>query len=88
MSERFSIEIDASPWMDANGIESSVYLGDGCEPVYNSKLTYKELIDQELEAHTICGKLTGNNIEYADKFVTALEEAVAYARIRFEELQQ
>ena len=87
MSEKVYIEIDTSPWMDANGIESSVYLGDGCEPVYNSKLTYKELIDQELEAHTIFGKLTGNNIEYAEEFVIALEEAAAYARKRFEELQ-
>ena len=88
MSAKFSIEIDASPWMSSSGIEVVVYLGDGCEPVYKSSSTYKKLIDEEIESHTICGKLTDENTQRAEDFVVALEEAAVYARKRFEEFQQ
>lgn len=85
MSEKVYIEIDASPWMDAKGVNTSVFIGDG-EPCYADITTYKELIDKEIMAYTFCGKLTGDNIGYAEEFVIALEEAAVYARKRFEEL--
>lgn len=87
MSERVYIEIDASPWMDANGVTTSVFLGDAGEPSYENIFTFKELIDRELDAHTIHGKLTGDNVGYAEELVIALEEAAKYARTRFEELK-
>lgn len=91
MSEKYYIEIDASPWMDKNGINVSVYLGESCEPNFERIWTYEELIDSELDAHTVRGKLTNeyghDNIGTAEKSVIALEEAAVYARKRFEELQ-
>lgn len=92
MSEKVYIEIDASPWMDAEGVMSSVWLGDACEPCYENKKTYRELVKQELEAHTVHGKLTNeyghDNIATAEEFVIALEEAAKYARKKWEKLQK
>ena len=92
MSEKFYIEIDASPWMDVDGVSTAVWIGDACEPCYENKQTYEELIDKELEAHTVRGKLTNeyghNNIDSAERFVIAMEACAKYARRRFEELQK
>jgi hypothetical protein len=91
MENKVYIEIDASPWMDANGVLSSVWFGDACEPCYEKLETYEELIKKELESHTVRGRLTNeyghDNIGAAEKFVIALEEAAVHARALFEELQ-
>lgn len=91
MSEKVYIEIDAGAWLDATGVETTVYLGDASDPVYIKKETYEELIDLELNAHTVSGKLTRDkyfdNIAKAEDFVCILEEAAKYARKRFEELK-
>ena len=91
MSEKVYIEIDASPWMDAEGVMTSVWIGDACEPCYENRVSYEELVDKELEAHTVYGKLTNeyghDNIGSAEKFVIALEEAAVRARTLFEELK-
>ena len=87
ISEKVYIEIDASSWMDAKGVSTSVFFGDSCDPCYVDETTYKELIDQEIEAHTVFDKLTGDDIGRVEEFIVALEEAVVYARKRFEELQ-
>jgi hypothetical protein len=91
MSEKFYIEIDAGSWLDATGVETTVYLGDTCEPCYTNKESFEELIDKELEAHTVRGKLTNeyghDNIGSAEESVIALEQAAVYARKRFEELK-
>lgn len=91
MSEKFYIEIDAGSWLDATGVETTVYLGDTCEPCYVNKESFEELIDKELEAHTVHGKLTNeyghDNIGSAEESVIALEQAAVYARKRFEELK-
>ena len=90
MSEKVYIEIDAGTWLDATGVETTVYLGDACDPCYKNKESYEELIDKELETHTVRGKLTNqyghDNIGKAEKFVDALIDAATYARERFEEL--
>lgn len=91
MSEKFYIEIDAAPWMDAEGVLASVWLGDACEPCYEQRVSFEELIDKELESYTIQGKLTNehgyDSIGYAEEFVVALEEAAVRARALFEELK-
>ena len=91
MSEKVYIEIDAGAWLDATGVETTVYLGDASDPVYIKKETYEELIDFELHAHTVQGKLINDgrydNIAKAEDFVCILEEAAKYARKRFEELK-
>jgi hypothetical protein len=91
MTEKVYIEIDASAWLDATGVETVVYLGDACEPCYINKESYVELIDKELETRTFNGKLRRDsrfdNIAKAEAFVEILEEAAEYARNRFEELK-
>ena len=91
MSEKVYIEIDASSWFDADGVITSVWIGDACEPCYENKKTYRELVNQELEAHTVHGKLTNeygcDNIGAAEDFVRELETTALYARQRFEELK-
>jgi hypothetical protein len=91
MSEKVYIEIDAGTWLDATGVETTVYLGDACDPCYTKKESYVELINRELEAHTVHGKLTNvyghDNIGAAENFVLALEQAATYAYERFQELK-
>lgn len=90
MSEKVYIEIDASPWMDAKGVTTSVFMGDAGEPCYENLYTYEELIDKELYANTVYGVLTNkyghDSIDVAEAFVVALEQAAKYARERFESL--
>ena len=92
MSENYYIEIDASPWMDEKGVDVAVFLGESFEPNFTRIWTYEELVDNELQVHTVHGRLTNqngcDNIGKAEKSVIALEEAAVYARKRFEELQK
>lgn len=88
MTEKVYIEIDASPWMDENGVLASVWFGDACEPCYEHLTTYEELIDKNLEAFCVFGKLKGKNADDAELFVKKLEEVAVYARQRFEELKE
>lgn len=86
MSKSF-IQIDADSWMDANGIETTVFLGGNVsEPCFIHIDSYEDLIDRELEAHTFSGKLSGTNLKKAKDFVIALEKAAEYARKTVEEL--
>ena len=87
MTEEVYIEIDASPWIDEKGVLTSIWLGDACEPSYEQLFTYDELVDKELESHTVHGRLIGDNIDAAELFVKKLEEVAKYARKRFEELK-
>jgi hypothetical protein len=88
MSEKFYIEVDAGTWLTRTGAETTVFLGDACEPCFTNKESYEELIDKELEAYCIHGKFRKErDINLAGEFVDALEEAAVYARKRFEELK-
>ena len=90
MREKVYIEIDASPWMDAGGVDTTVYIGDTDEPAYSEVTSFEDLVDKELQAHTVHGKLTNeyghDNITPAEEFVVALEQTALYARKRFEDL--
>lgn len=88
MSEKTYIEIDASPWMDETGVLTSVWLGDACEECFEQLSTYEELVDKQLEAHTVRDKLFEDNADMAELFVKKLEEVAVYARKRFEELKE
>lgn len=80
------IEIDADSWADVNGIETTVFIGDSVEPCFVHLNSYEELVDKELKAHTVAGKLFGSNAKKAEGLVVALEEAAVYARKKFEAL--
>lgn len=91
LENKVYIEIDANAWMDAEGVLTSVWLGETCEPCYEERVSFEELVDKELESHTVHGRLTNeyghDNIGSAEKFVIALEEAAVRARALFEDLK-
>lgn len=91
VKQRLYVEIDASLWIDADGLTQSIYMGDASDPVYEKTTPFFELVDSELDAHTVNGVLTRkhgrDNIKIAEYFVTQLEDAAEYARKRFEGLK-
>ena len=87
MIERVCIELDASPWMDETGVMTSVWIGEACEPCFESTTSYEELVEKQLEAYTIHGRLTGDLADEAEIFVKKMEEVAKLARSRFEELK-
>ena len=87
MTEKVYIEIDATPWIDETGIVTSVWLGDAGEPCFEATSSYEELVEKQLEAYTIYGKLTADSFDEVELFVKKLEEVAKYARKRFEELK-
>ena len=81
------IQIDAGSWADAKGVETTVFIGDSDVPCFIHLESYEELVDKELNAHIVAGKLSITNLKKVEGLVTALEEAAAYARKRVEELR-
>lgn len=89
MAEKFYIEIDASPWLDSEGnIETGVYIGDGCEPVYLEKVSLIDLIDKELNAYTVpySGKIAEHHFEDVKSLLKNLKNAYQYAKSRAKEM--
>lgn len=82
------IEIDASPWMGCEGVESSVFLGDSGDPVFSKVYTYEELIFKELNSLAVHKKIRGPAVDDAQDFVDALHKAASYADKLFKELKE
>jgi hypothetical protein len=80
------IDIDVSPWLDEEGVISSLYFGNACEPAHEEILPYEQLIDRALESFTVRDVI--RDVDYADAeaFVKALEQAAAYARTKLESM--
>jgi len=82
------VRSELSAWMTDKGLQLCLYMGSDCEPVVDGLVSYKELIDQELEACRMPSgdktSLFGQYDHHADLFVEALEEAAAYARKELE----
>ena len=88
MSKSF-VEIDASPWLNANGtISTDVFFGETCEPAYTKSLTFEDLIDKELESFIIAatGKIAEHHTDQAKELIESLKRAVEFAERRVEEL--
>lgn len=82
------VEIDASPWMHSEGITVSLFLGDASESCYEEEFTYEDLIQKELETHSVCGKIFLNYAEEAEEFILKLEDAAKYARALFTKMKE
>lgn len=78
--------VECSPWLRADGILSSVYIGSQCEPAHEELFSYKELVDLELESYTISGKIPERCLDEVEEFVRTLEELGDYARKQMEKL--
>jgi len=78
--------VEVTPWFDEEGVFTSLYIGDACEPVYEGHTPYKELVDLELSSYTINGKIPEKHLDEVEEFVRTLEELGDYARKQMEKL--
>ena len=78
-----TIEIDISPWLDEEGLNIALFLGDFDVPI-ETQFSLKELIDEQIEAYTVAGKLIDPN--ELNCFVKSLRKAFKYAEKRVKEL--
>ena len=78
-----TIEIDISPWLDEEGLNIALFLGDFYVPI-ETQVSLKELIDEQIEAHTVAGKLLEPDI--LKGFIKSLRKAFKYAEKRVKEL--
>ena len=82
------IDIDMSPWLDEEGVISTLYFGNGCEPAYEETTPYEQLVDQTLESFTFRGVIRDIDYDDAEAFVKALEQAATYARTQLERMDR
>lgn len=89
MMEKSYIEIDAAPWLHAEGtISNAVYFGRDCEASYTKSMTLEELIDCELESfiNPKTNKIAEYHADDTKNLIKSLKRAVKYAKKRVKEL--
>jgi len=80
--KKMTIDIEVSPWLNEEGLAVNLYA------VYSDietdlKFTLEELVDNEINAHTIDGKLQEPWL--LDGVIQSLEKATEYAKRRVKE---
>jgi hypothetical protein len=78
-----TLDIDVSPWLDEDGLSIALFVGDE-DVAQDLNFTLEELIDRELDAHTVAGALV--ETEAAKQFIRSLRRAFKYAEKRVKEL--
>lgn len=78
-----TVEFDVSPWLDEEGFTVCLFAGASDEAL-GINFSLEELIDIELEAHTVNGKLL--EPDDVKGFVKSLRKAFKYAEKRVKEL--
>ena len=78
-----TIDFDVSPWLDEEGLTVCIFAGEADTSI-DVPFTLEELIDKEIESHTVAGKLIEPCI--LDAFVKSLRKAFKYAEKRVKEL--
>ena len=78
-----TVEFDVSPWLDEEGLTVCLFAGASDEAL-DINFSLEELIDIELESHTVAGALV--EPEPAKRFVKSLRKAFKYAEKRVKEL--
>ena len=78
-----TVEFDVSPWLDEEGLTVCLFAGESDEAL-GVNFSLEELIDIELESHTVSGALV--EPEPAKRFVKSLRKAFKYAEKRMKEL--
>jgi predicted DsbA family dithiol-disulfide isomerase len=89
MSEKKFLEIDAGAWLDHNGIEISVFIGEACEPCYVESTNLRDLIDKEYESFVVPGRsgsIDETHFEDVEKLIQSLKDAHKYAIKRAREM--
>ena len=78
-----TVEFDISPWLDEEGLTVCVFAGES-DTAIDVPFTLEELIDKEIESHTVAGKLI--EPDALKGFVKSLRKAFKYAEKRVKEL--
>ena len=78
-----TVEFDVSPWLDEDGFTVCLFAGESDNAI-DVPFTLEELIDKEIESHTVQGKLL--DTDAAKGFVKSLRNAFKYAEKRVKEL--
>ena len=78
-----TVEFDVSPWLDEDGFTVCLFAGASDEAL-GINFSLEELIDREIEAHTVAGKLIEPDVLRG--FVKSLRNAFKYAEKRVKEL--
>lgn len=74
-----TVEFDVSPWLDEEGLTVCLFAGESDEAL-GVNFSLEELIDIELESHTVAGKLIDPREVHG--FVKSLRKAFKYAEKR------
>ena len=78
-----TVEFDISPWLDEEGLTVCIFAGES-DTAIDVSFTLEELIDKEIESHTVAGKLIEPDV--LKGFVKSLRKAFKYAEKRVKEL--
>ena len=83
--KKMTIDIEVSPWLNEEGLAVNLYaVYSDIETELN--FTLQELVDNEINAHTIDGKLQEPWL--LDGVIQSLEKAAQHAKKRVKELSQ
>jgi hypothetical protein len=84
------LNVEVAPWFDEKGVLTNLYIGDACEPVYEGRTPYKDLVKTNLVCYTspVTGKIPPEHFDEVEEFVRELEKAAKYARKKMEKMKE
>lgn len=83
--KKMTIDIEVSPWLNEEGLHINLYAGDS-DTETELNFTLQDLVDHEINAHTVNGKLRDPKI--LDGLIKYLDDVAEYAKKRVEEHSQ
>ena len=84
--KKVSIEVEASAWLTATGIETTVYIGDVDMPQVVKVESFEPLIDKALESYGFRDTMASVHKEEVEQLLTTLKNAYEYAERRVQEI--
>ena len=88
MMSEVKLDIDLSVWMDYNGIELNLYIGEGDHPNLSKIEHYHDLVDKYLESYCVQGKIRDKDWDEAYNLIETLKTTVEYAEVKYKELRE
>jgi hypothetical protein len=81
--KKMTFDIQVSPWLNEDGLVVNLYAGDS-DIETELKFTLEELVDNEINAYTVDGKLREPWL--LDGVIQSLEKATQHAKKQVKEL--
>lgn len=83
---KVSVEIEASSWLDVNGIETTVYIGDVDMPQVVKVESLESLIAKTLLSYEVEFRIASEHKEDVERLLTTLKNAHEYAEKKVREM--